>query len=55
MSNYRFAGIGGELRLNLVKPSENFVGLTLHAEPAFRLADEISGERGNGSEPRKGS
>ena len=44
VNNYRFAGIGGELRLNLLKRRENFVGLTLHAEPAFRLADEVSGE-----------
>jgi hypothetical protein len=48
VNNYRFAGIGGELRLNLLKRRENFVGLTLHAEPAFRMADEVSGERGNG-------
>lgn len=47
-SNYRFAGIGGEFRLNLLKRRDNFVGLTLHAEPSFRLADEVTGERGNG-------
>ncbi|MBS0640420.1 MAG: hypothetical protein JSS43_11145 [Proteobacteria bacterium] len=48
INNYRFAGIGGELRLNLLKRQDNVVGVTLHAEPSFRMADEVSGERGNG-------
>jgi hypothetical protein len=48
VNNYRFAGIGGELRLNILKRQENFVGLTLHTEPSYRMADEISGERGTG-------
>jgi len=44
----RFDGIGGEIRWRLLQRGPNPVGITLHLEPAFRLADEVSGEGGRG-------
>ncbi len=44
----RFDGIGGEIRWRMLQRGPNPVGIMLHLEPAFRLADEVSGEGGRG-------
>jgi len=43
-----FDGLGGELRWRFLERGPSPVGLTLHVEPALRLVDERSGERGMG-------
>jgi hypothetical protein len=45
---FRFDGIGGEIRWRILPRGPSPVGVTLHLEPAFRLADEVSGEGGRG-------
>jgi len=44
----RFDGIGGEIRWRILQRGPNPIGVTLHLEPAFRTADEVSGEGGRG-------
>ena len=44
----RFDGIGMEFRWRLLDRKTSPFGLTLHVEPALRMADEVSGQRGLG-------
>ena len=44
----RFDGVGGEIRWRLLQRGPSPVGITLHMEPAFRVADEVSGQGGRG-------
>lgn len=43
-----FDGVGGELRWRFLDRKTSPVGLTLHIEPALRVIDERTGERGQG-------
>lgn len=48
INSSRFDGVGMEFRWRLLNRETSPIGLTLHVEPALRMADEISGQRGLG-------